>query len=129
MTNKAAVKKTALKKSSNPSCPVLKKLQSYSQDELHERRRLKNMKRKQKREAVKLRKAEEAKKTAEEAKNLSSADEEATAAVIVTLKKKQRPPEPKLPVEVVPYLHKPHSFDKDMVPQNLKESFWYTGQV
>ena len=44
-------------------------------------------------------------------------------------KKKQAPPPPKRPVQVLPYLHEKYSFDKDKVPANLKEPFWYTGKV
>ena len=139
MTKKIAAKKAAVKKSSNISCPVLKKILSFSPEELNERSRLKRMKKKEKREKAKLRKAEdqsreEEEEEEEEAKNFStssstSSSSNGEAAAVVTIKKKQLPPPPKLPVEMLPYLHKSHSYDKDKVPASIKESFRYTGQV
>jgi hypothetical protein len=135
MTKKTAAKKAAVKKSSNISCPVLKKILSFSPEELNERSRLKRMKKKEKREKAKLRKAEDQSRAEEEAKNSassspsSSSNGEAAAVVTICIKKKQLPPPPKLPVELLPYLHKSHSYDKDKVPASVKESFRYTGQV
>jgi len=136
MTKKTAAKKAAVKKSSNISCPVLKKILSFSPEELNERSRLKRMKKKEKREKAKLRKAEDQSREEEEegAKNFStssstSSSSNGEAAAVVTIKKKQLPPPPKLPVEMLPYLHKSHSYDKDKVPASIKESFRYTGQV
>ena len=140
MTKKTAAKKAVVKKSSNISCPVLKTILSFSPEELNERSRLKRMKKKEKREKAKLRKAEdqsreeEEEEEEEEAKNFStssstSSSSNGEAAAVVTIKKKQLPPPPKLPVEMLPYLHKSHSYDKDKVPASIKESFRYTGQV
>jgi len=133
MTKKTAAKKAAVKKSSNISCPVLKKILSFSPEELNERSRLKRMKKKEKREKAKLRKAEDQSRVEEEAKNSASSSPSSSsngeAAAVVTIKKKQLPPPPKLPVEMLPYLHKSHSYDKDKVPASIKESFRYTGQV
>ena len=133
MTKKTAAKKAAVKKSSNISCPVLKKILSFSPEELNERSRLKRMKKKEKREKAKLRKAEDQSRAEEEAKNSASSSPSSSsngeAAAVVTIKKKQLPPPPKLPVELLPYLHKSHSYDKDKVPASVKESFRYTGQV
>jgi len=133
MTKKTAAKKAAVKKSSNISCPVLKKILSFSPEELDERSRLKRMKKKEKREKAKLRKAEDQSRAEEEAKNSASSSPSSSsngeAAAVVTIKKKQLPPPPKLPVELLPYLHKSHSYDKDKVPASVKESFRYTGQV
>jgi len=134
MTKKTAAKKAAVKKSSNISCPVLKKILSFSPEELNERSRLKRMKKKEKREKAKLRKAEDQSRAEEEAKNSASSSSPSSssngeAAAVVTIKKKQLPPPPKLPVELLPYLHKSHSYDKDKVPASVKESFRYTGQV
>lgn len=133
MTKKTAAKKAAVKKSSNISCPVLKKILSFSPEELNERSRLKRMKKKEKREKAKLRKAEDQSRAEEEAKNSASSSPSSSsngeAAAVVTIKKKQLPPPPKLPVELLPYLHKSHSYDKDKVPASIKESFRYTGQV
>ena len=134
MTKKTAAKKAAVKKSSNISCPVLKKILSFSPEELNERSRLKRMKKKEKREKAKLRKAEDQSRAEEEAKNSASSSPSSSsngeaAAVVMTIKKKQLPPPPKLPVELLPYLHKSHSYDKDKVPASVKESFRYTGQV
>jgi len=133
MTKKTAAKKAAVKKSSNISCPVLKKILSFSPEELNERSRLKRMKKKEKREKAKLRKAEDQSRAEEEAKNSTSSSTSSSsngeAAAVVTIKKKQLPPPPKLPVELLPYLHKSHSYDKDKVPASVKESFRYTGQV
>ena len=72
MTKKTAAKKAAVKKSSNISCPVLKKILSFSPEELNERSRLKRMKKKEKREKAKLRKAEDQSGAEEEAKNSTS---------------------------------------------------------
>jgi Na+-translocating ferredoxin:NAD+ oxidoreductase RnfC subunit len=134
MTKKTAAKKAAVKKSSNISCPVLKKILSFSPEELNERSRLKRMKKKEKREKAKLRKAEDQSRAEEEAKNSTSSSTSSSsngeaAAVVTVKKKKQLPPPPKLPVELLPYLHKSHSYDKDKVPASVKESFRYTGQV
>jgi len=133
MTKKTAAKKAAVKKSSNISCPVLKKILSFSPEELNERSRLKRMKKKEKREKAKLRKAEDQSRAEEEAKNSASSSPSSSsngeAAAVVTIKKKQLPPPPKLPVELLPYLHKSHSYDKDKVPASIKESFRYTRQV
>ena len=134
MTKKTAAKKAAVKKSSNISCPVLKKILSFSPEELNERSRLKRMKKKEKREKAKLRKAEDQSRAEEEAKNSTSSSTSSSsngeaAAVVTVKKKKQLPPPPKLPVELLPYLHKSHSYDKDKVPASIKESFRYTGQV
>ena len=133
MTKKTAAKKAVVKKSSNISCPVLKKILSFSPEELNERSRLKRMKKKEKREKAKLRKAEDQSRAEEEAKNSTSSSTSSSsngeAAAVVTIKKKQLPPPPKLPVEMLPYLHKSHSYDKDKVPASIKESFRYTGQV
>ena len=134
MTKKTAAKKAAVKKSSNISCPVLKKILSFSPEELNERSRLKRMKKKEKREKAKLRKAEDQSRAEEEAKNSTSSSTSSSsngeaAAVVTVKKKKQPPPPPKLPVELLPYLHKSHSYDKDKVPASIKESFRYTGQV
>lgn len=134
MTKKTAAKKAAVKKSSNVSCPVLKKILSFSPEELNERSRLKRMKKKEKREKAKLRKAEDQSRAEEEAKNSTSSSTSSSsngeaAAVVTVKKKKQLPPPPKLPVELLPYLHKSHSYDKDKVPASIKESFRYTGQV
>ena len=133
MTKKTAAKKAAVKKSSNMSCPVLKKILSFSPEELNERSRLKRMKKKEKREKVKLRKAEDQSRAEEGVKNSTSSSTSSSsngkAAAVVTIKKKQLPPPPKLPVELLPYLHKSHSYDKDKVPASIKESFRYTGQV
>ena len=141
MTKKTAAKKAAVKKSSNVSCPVLKKILSFSPEELNERSRLKRIKKKEKREKAKLRKAEDQSREEEEeeeeekgAKNFStssstSSSSNGEAAAVVTIKKKQLPPPPKLPVEMLPYLHKSHSYDKDKVPASIKESFRYIGQV
>ena len=97
------------------------------------------MKKKEKREKANLRKAEDRSRAEEEAKNSttttssssssSSSSSNGEAVAVVTVKKKQLPPPPKLPVELLPYLHKPHSYDKDKVPVSFKESFRYTGQV
>jgi len=122
----ATVKKTT---KSSPSCPILQRIMSYSQDEKNEIRLLKNMKRRMKREAAKLRRAED-QKQAEVGKNSSSSTGDDDAADVKTItKKKQAPPQPKRPVQVLPNLHEKHSFDKDKVPANLKEPFWYTGKV
>jgi hypothetical protein len=133
MTKKTAAKKAAVKKSSNTSCPVLKKILSFSPEELNERSRLKRMKKKEKREKAKLRKAEDQSRAEEEVKNSASSSPSSSsngeAAAVVTIKKKQLPPPPKLPVELLPYLHKSHSYDKDKVQASVKESFRYTGQV
>ena len=133
MTKKTAAKKAAVKKSSNISCPVLKKILSFSPEELNERSRLKRMKKKEKREKAKIRKAEDQSRAEEGAKNSTSSSTSSSsngkAAAVVTIKKKQLPPPPKLPVELLPYLHKSHSYDKDKVPASIKESFRYTGQV
>ena len=133
MTKKTAAKKAVVKKSSNISCPVLKTILSFSPEELNERSRLKRMKKKEKREKAKLRKAEDQSRAEEEAKNSASSSPSSSsngeAAAVVTIKKKQLPPPPKLPVELLPYLHKSHSYDKDKVPASVKESFRYTGQV
>jgi len=90
------------------------------------------MKKKEKREKANLRKAEDRSRAEEEAKNsttTTSSSSNREAVAVVTVKKKQLPPPPKLPVELLPYLHKPHSYDKDKVPVSFKESFRYTGQV
>lgn len=135
MTKKTAAKKAAVKKSSNISCPVLKTILSFSPEELNERSRLKRMKKKEKREKAKLRKAEdqsrEEEEEEEEAKNFSTSSSTSSSSngEAATIKKKQLPPPPKLPVEMLPYLHKSHSYDKDKVPASIKESFRYTGQV
>ena len=134
MTKKTAAKKAVVKKSSNISCPVLKTILSFSPEELNERSRLKRMKKKEKREKAKLRKAEDQSRAEEEAKNSTSSSTSSSsngeaAAVVTVKKKKQPPPPPKLPVELLPYLHKSHSYDKDKVPASIKESFRYTGQV
>ena len=134
MTKKTAAKKAVVKKSSNISCPVLKKILSFSPEELNERSRLKRMKKKEKREKAKLRKAEDQSRAEEEAKNSTSSSTASPSygeaeAVVTVKKKKQLPPPPKLPVELLPYLHKSHSYDKDKVPASIKESFRYTGQV
>jgi len=128
---KTATKNVAVKKSRNLlSCPVLQKILSYRPEELNETSRLKREKKKAKKERSRLRKAEDQRKE-EEKRKYSSSHNNATATEEVTTfkKKKQLPPPPKLSVQVLTYLHKPHSYDRDKVPENLKQSFRYTGQV
>ena len=128
MTKRAAKTATVKKTKSSPSCPILQRIMSYSPEEKKETKLLKNMKRRMKREAVKLKKAEDQKRVEEE-KNSSSTGGVDAAELTTITKKKQRPPQPKRPVQVLPYLHEKHNFDRDKVPPNLKESFWYTGKV
>ncbi len=131
MTTKKTVTKVSTKKRSKSSCPVLQKIQSHSPEEKNRIRSLKNKLRKDKRERARLRKAECLKRAEEEvALSSYSSDGEAAVVVMATIKReKQRPPPPKKPVQSLPYLHKPHSFDRDKIPENLKEKFRYTGQV
>ena len=115
----ATVKKTTERSS---SCPIFQKIMSFSLEEKKETRLFKNTKRRIKREAAKLRRAED--------QNSSSTAGDDDAAEVTTItKRKQRPPQPKRPVQVLHYLHEKHSFDKDKVPANLKEPYWYTGKV
>ena len=122
----ATVKKTTERSS---SCPIFQRIMSFSLEEKRETRLLKITKRRIKREAAKLRRAEDQKQAEVEENSSSTAGDDDAAEVTTITKKKQRPPQPKRPVQVHPYLHEKHSFDKDKVPANLKEPYWYTGKV
>ena len=102
---------------------------SFSLEEKKETRLLKITKRRIKREAAKLRRAEDQKQAEVEENSSSTAGDDDAAEVTTITKKKQRPPQPKRPVQVLPYLHEKHSFEKDKVPANLKEPYWYSGKV
>lgn len=122
----ATVKKTTERSS---SCPIFQRIMSFSLEEKKETRLLKNTKRRIKREAAKLRRAEDQKQAEVEKNSSSTAGDDDAAEVTTITKRKQRPPQPKRPVQVLPYLHEKQSFDKDKVPANLKEPYWYTGKV
>jgi hypothetical protein len=122
----ATVKKTTERSS---SCPIFQRIMSFSLEEKRETRLLKITKRRIKREAAKLRRAEDQKQAEVEGNSSSTAGDDDAAEVTAITKKKHRPPQPKRPVQVLPYLHEKHSFDKDKVPANLKEPYWYTGKV